>query len=116
MKVSDQTSLSHTAGLPAESIIKVAAIIEVTAIIRMAIGLHTAPRGVTPILDTDKVILNEDPIPGILPTCFHPGDVFAGPDLHQDPIGGADPILTAKPDPDRDLMEGVAIILGVTTV
>ena len=100
MKVSDQTNLSHVAGLPVESIIEAAAIIEVTAIIRMAVGLHTAPRGATPILDANKVILNEDPIPGILPTHICPGDVFTGPDLHPDPIGGADPILAAEPDPD----------------
>ena len=100
MKVSDQTDLSHMAGLPAESIIKVAAIIEVTAAIRMAIGLHTALRGATPILDADEVILDDGPIPGILPTRVCPGDVPAGLDLHPDSMGGADPILTAKPDPD----------------
>ena len=66
----------------------------------MAIGLHTAPRGATPILNGDEVILNEGPIPGILPTCIRLGDVLAGPDLHPDPVGGTDPILTAKPDPD----------------
>ena len=104
------------ADLPAESIIKVATIIKVTAIIRMVVGLHTALRGATPILDADKVILNEGPIPGILPTCVHPGDILTGPDLHPDPVGGADPILTAKPDPDQNLMEGIAVILGVTTV
>ena len=116
MKVSDQTNLSHVAGLPAESIIKVAAIIEATAIIRMAISLHTTPGGATLVLDADEVILNEGPIPGILPTCIHPGDVLTDPDLCPDPIGGADPILAAKPDPDPDLMKGVTVILGVTTV
>ena len=100
MKVSNQTNLSHVAGLPAEGIIKAAAIIKMTAVIRMAIGLHTAPRGATPILDTDEVILNEGPIPGILPTCFHLGDVPTGLDLHPDPLGGADSILAAEPDPD----------------
>ena len=82
----------------------------------MTVGLHTTPRGATPILDIDEVILDEDPISGVLPTCIHPGDVLAGPDLHPDAIGGTDPILAAEPDPDRDLMEGVAIVLGVTTV
>ena len=100
MKASNQTDLSHVAGLPAESIIKVAAIIKATAVKGMAIGLHTAPRGATLILDADKVILDEDPIPGVLPTCIHPGDILAGPNLCPDPIGGADPILAAKPDPD----------------
>ena len=114
MKVSDQTDLSHMAGLPAESIIEAAAIIKVEAIIRMAIGLHATPRGATSILDTDEVILDEGPIPGILPTHVCPGDIPTGPDLCPDPIGDADPILAAKPDPD--LMEGVAIVLGVTTV
>ena len=114
MKVSNQTHLSCIASLPAESVIKAAATIEVTAVEGMTIGFHTTPRGGTPILDANKVILNEDPIPGVLPTHVHPGDVLAGPDLHPDPVGGTDPILTAKPDPD--LMEGVAIILGVTTV
>ena len=63
MKVSDQTDLSHMASHPAEGIIKAAAIIKVTAIERMTVGLHTAPRGATPILDADEVILNEDSIP-----------------------------------------------------
>ena len=116
MKVSDQTDLSHPAGLPAESIIRVAAIIKETAVIRMAIGLHTTSRGATPILNADEVVLDEGPIPGILPTRVHPGDILAGPDVCPDPIGGVDPILTAEPDPDRDLMEGIAIILGVATV
>ena len=116
MKVSDQTDLSHVASLPAESVIKAAATNKATAIEGMTIGLHTAPREATPILDADKVILNEDPIPGALPTCIHPAEVLTDPDLCPDPIGGADPILTAKPDPNPDLMEGVAIILGVTTV
>ena len=80
----------------------------------MTIGLHTAPRGTTPILDADEVTLDEDPIPGVLPTRIRPGDVLAGPNLCPDPVGGADPILPAEPDPD--LMEGVAVILGVTTV
>ena len=83
MKVSDQTDLSCMAGLPAESVIEVAAIIKATAVIRMAVGLHTTQRGATPILDADKVILNEGPIPGILPTRIHPGDIPVGPDLHQ---------------------------------
>ena len=104
------------ASLPAEGIIEAAAIIKVTAIEGMTVGLHTTPRGATLILDADKVILNEDPIPGVLPTLVHPGDVLAGLDLHPDPIGGADLILTAKPNPDQDLMEGIAIVLGVTTV
>ena len=82
----------------------------------MTVGLHTAPRGATPVLDADKVILDEDPIPGVLPTCVHPGDILTGPNLCPDPVGGADPILTAKQDPDPDLMEGVAIVLGVATV
>ena len=100
MKVSDQTDLSHVASLPAESIIEVTAIIEATAIEGVTVGLHTVPRGATLILDVDKVILNKDPIPGVLPTCVCLGDVLAGPDLCPDPVGGADPILTAKPDPD----------------
>ena len=66
----------------------------------MTIGLHTAPRGATPILDTDKVILNEDPILGVLPTLVHPGDILTGLDLCPDPVGGTDPIFTAEPDPD----------------
>ena len=116
MKVSDQTNLSHIASLPAESIIKAAATIKATAIEGMTVGLHTAPRGATPVLDAKEVILNEDPILAVLPTCIHPGDILAGPNLHPDLIGGADPILAAKPDPDPDLMEGIAVILGVTTV
>ena len=100
MKVSDQTNQFHVAGLPAESIIEVAAIIEVTAIVRIAVGLHTTLRGSTPILDANKVILDESPIPGILPTCIHLEDVPAGLNFCPDPIGGANPILTAKPDPD----------------
>ena len=116
MKVSNHTNLSHVASLPAKGIIKAAAIIKVTAIEGMTIGLHTTPRGATPILDADKVILNEDPIPGVLPTLVHPGDILTGLDLHPDPVGGADLILVAEPNPDQDLMEGIAIILGVTTV
>ena len=100
MKVSDQTNLSNVASLPAEGVIEAAAIIKVTAIEGMTVGLHTAPRGVTPILDTDKVILNEDPIPGVLPTLVHPGDILTGLDLHPDPVGGANLILAAKPNPD----------------
>ena len=114
MKVSDQTNLSHVASLPAESVIEAAATIEAKAIEGMTVGLHTAPQGATPILDADKVVLDEDPIPGVLPTHIRQGDVLAGPDLRPDPVGGADPILAAKPDPD--LMEGIAIVLGVTTV
>ena len=138
MKVSDQTDLSCAAGLPAKSIIEAAAIIEATAIVRMAMGLHTTPRGATPILNANAVILNKGPIPGILPTHIHPGDVamglhttprgatpilnanavilnkgpipgilpthihpgdvLTGPDLHPDPVRGADPILAAEPD------------------
>ena len=116
MKVSDQTNLSCMAGLPAESVIKVAAIIKATAVVRMAVGLHTALRGATPVLDTDEFILGKGPIPGILPICVCPGDVPTGPDLCPDPIGGEDPILTAEPDPDQDLMEGIAMNLGVATV
>ena len=104
------------ASLPAEGIIKAEAIIKVTAIEGMTIGLHTTPRGATSILDANKVILNEDSIPGVLPTLVSPGDVLAGLDLHPDPIGGADLILTAEPNPYQDLMEGIAVILGVTTV
>ena len=94
------------ASLPAEgiieaaAIIKAAAIIEVTAIEGMTIGLHTTPRGATPILDADEVILNEDSIPGVLPTFIHPGDILAGVNLHPDPAGGADLILAAGPNPD----------------
>ena len=62
------------------------------------------------------VILNEDPIPGVLPTLVHQGDVLAGLDLHPDPIGGTDLILAAEPNPYRDLMEGIVIILTVATV
>ena len=116
MKVSDQTNLSHVASLPAEGVIKAAAIIEVTAIEGMTVGLHTTPRGATPILDANEVILDEDPIPGVLPTLICPGDVVTGLDLHPGPVGGADLILTAEPNPDRDLMEGIAVILGVATV
>ena len=116
MKVSDQTDLSCAASLSAESIIEAAATIKVTAIEGMAVGLHTTPRGATPILDANGVILKEDPIPGVLPTCIHPGDVLTGPDLDPDPVEGTDPILTAEPDPDQGLMEGIAVILGVTTV
>ena len=116
MKVSDQTDLSHVASLPAEGIIEAAAIIIVTAMEGMTIGLHTALRGATPILDADKVILDEDRIPGVLPTLIHPGDILIGLNLHPDPVGGADLILTAEPNPDQDLMEGIAVILGVTTV
>ena len=100
MKVSDQTNLSHVASLPAEGVIKAAAIIKVTAVEEMTVGLHTTPRGATPILDADKVILDEDPIPGVLPTLVHPGDILTGLDLHPDPIGGTDLILTAEPNPD----------------
>ena len=71
MKVSEKTNLSHMASLQAEGIIEAAAIIVVTAIEGMTIGLHTAPRGATPVLDADEVILDEDPIPGLLPTLVH---------------------------------------------
>ena len=113
MKVSDHTNLSHVASLPAEGIIKAAAIIKVTAIEGMTVGLYTTPRGPTPILVADEVILDEDPIPGVLPTLICPGDILAGLNLHPDSIGGTDLILAAEPNPnrDRDL-----IILGVTTV
>ena len=116
MKVSDQTNLSHTASLPAEGVIEAEAIIEVTAVEGMTICLQTAPRGATSILDADEVILDKDPIQGVLPTLVHPGDLLTGLNLHPDPIGCADPILTAEPNPDRDLMGGIAIILGVATV
>ena len=86
----------HVASLPAESIIKAAAIIKVTAIEGMTIGLHTTPRGATLILDANKVILHEDPIPGVIPPLIHPRDILAGLNLHPDPIGGTDLILTAK--------------------
>ena len=115
MKVSNQTNLSHTASLQA-GVIKAASIIEAVAIEGMTVGLHTTPRGATPILDTDKVILDEDPIPGVLPTLVHPGDTLTGLNLCSDPVRGTDLILAAEPNPDRDLMEGVAVILGVTTV
>ena len=100
MKVSDQTNLSHMASLPAKGVIEVAAIIKVTAVEGMTVGLHTTPRGATPILDANEVILNEDPIPGVFPTLIHPGDILAGLNLHPDPIGGADLILTAEQNPD----------------
>ena len=116
MKVSNQTDPSHAASLPAEAVIEAAAIIKVTAVKGMTIGHHTTPRGATPILDANKVILDEDPIPGVLATLVCPGDVLTGLDLHPDPVGGADLILTAKSNPDRDLMEGIAVVLGVTTV
>ena len=83
-----------------EGVIKAEAIIIVTAIEGMTVGLHTAPRGATPILDANEVVLDEDPIPGVLPTLVHPGDVLAGLNLHPDPIGGADLILAAEPNPD----------------
>ena len=116
MKVSDQTALSHMASLPAESVMEAAAIIEVTAIEGMTVGLHTTPRGATPILDANKVILDEDPIPRVLPTLIHPGGILTSLDLHPDPVGGTDLIPTVGPNPDRDLMEGIAVILGITTV
>ena len=116
MKVSDQTDLSHMANLPAEGIIEAAAIIEVIAVEGMTVGLHTTPRGATPILDADKVILDEDPIPRVLPTLVCPGDVLAGLNLCPDSIGGTDLILAGKPNSDRDLMEGVAAVPGVATV
>ena len=100
MKVSNQTDLSHVASLPAESIIEAATIIKVTVTERMNVVLHTAPRGATPILDTNEVILNKDPIPGVLPTLVCPGDVLAGLDLHPDPIGGVGLILAAEQNPD----------------
>ena len=105
MKVSDQTNLSHMASLPAEGIIKTS-----TAIEGMTVGLQTSPRGATPILDAKEVILDEDSIPGVLPTLLCPGDILTGLNLHPDPVGGPDLILTAKPNPDQDLMEGVAVI------
>ena len=71
----------------------------------MTIGLNTIPRGATPILDANRVILNEDPIPEVLPTLIHSGNVLTGPDLHPDPAS-----------PDQDLVEGMVITLGVTTV
>ena len=104
------------ASLPAEGIIEAAAIIKVTAIEGMTIALHTTPRGATPILDANEVILDEDRIPRVLPTLINPGDVLAGLDLCPDPVAGADLILAAEPNPDQDLMEGIATILGVTTV
>ena len=70
----------------------------------------------TPVLDANGVILDEDPIPEVLPTLIHPGDILAGPDLHPGPTEGADLILTARPSPDQDLVEGMVITLGVTTV
>ena len=88
------------ASLPAEGIIEAAAIIKVTAIQGMTVGLHTIPRGATPILHANEVIINEDPIPGVLSTLIHPEDILAGLDLHPDTIGGADLILTAKPNSD----------------
>ena len=100
MKVSNKTDLSHVASPQAEGVIKAAAIIKVTAIEGMTVGLHTAPRGATPVLDANEVFLNEDPIPGVLPTLTHPGDILAGLDLHPDPVEGADLILAAEPNPD----------------
>ena len=100
MKVSDQIDLSCAASLPAEGIIEAAANIEVTAIEGMTVGLHTTPRGATLILNADEVILDEDPIPGVLPTLFHPGDVLTGLNLHPDPLRGADLVLAAEPNPD----------------
>ena len=82
----------------------------------MTVGLHTTPRGATPVLDADKVILDEDPIPGVLPTLVPPGDILIDLNLCPDPVEGADLILTAEPNPDRDLTEGIAVILGVATV
>ena len=116
MRVSDRTDLSHVASLPAEGIMEAAAIIKATAIEGMTVGFCTTPRGATLVLDADEVILDEDPIPGVLPTLVHPGDILTGHDLCPDPVGGADPILTAEPDPDQDPMEGIAITLGVATV
>ena len=105
-----KTDLSHATSLPAEGTIKAA------AVEGMTVGLYTTPGGATPILDADEVILDEDPIPGVLLTLICLGDILTGLNLHPDPIRGTDLILTAKPNPDRDLMEGIAIILGVTTV
>ena len=108
MKVSDQTDLSHVASHPAEGIIEAAAIIKAAVIIKvtaakgMTTGLHTIPRGATPIIDTNEVILDKDPIPGVLPTLVHPGNILTSLNLHPDPIGGTGPILTAKPNPDQD--------------
>ena len=116
MKVSDQTDLSHPVSLPAEGVIKAAVTIEVTAVEGMTVGLHTAPRGAIPILDANEVILDEDPIPRVPPTLIHQGGVLTGLNLCPDSTGGADLIPAAKPNPDQDLMEGIAIILGVTTV
>ena len=62
MEVSNQTNLSYMGSFLAEGVI------EAAAVEGMTIGLHTIPVGATPILDTDKVILNKDPIPGVLPT------------------------------------------------
>ena len=66
----------------------------------MTIGLNTTPRGATTILDANKVILDEDPIPGVLPTLVHPGDILAG-QIHPDPIGGADLILRINNLPSK---------------
>ena len=82
------------------AIIEVAVIIEAAVLGWMTIGLDTIPRGATPILDANGVILDKDPIPEVLPTLIHPGDVLAGPDLHPDPAEGTDLILTAGPSPD----------------
>ena len=80
------------ASLPAEGVI------EVTAIEGMTLGLHTAPRGATPVLDADEVIL--DLHLGVLPTLVCPGDVLTGLDLCPDPVGGTDLILAAEPNPE----------------
>ena len=56
----------------------------------MTIGLDTIPGGGTPVLDTNGVILNEDPIPEVLPTLIHPGNILTGPDFCPDPAEGAD--------------------------
>ena len=66
----------------------------------MTIGLHTIPGGATPILDANRVILDEGSISEALPALIHPGDIPTGLNLCPDPVGGVDLILTARPNLD----------------
>ena len=115
MGVSNQTCQPHMAHLPAVGIIKAVVIIKVAVAGRMTISLNTIPSRATPILDANRVILDEGPIPEVLLTLIHPGDVLAGPVLHPDLAEGTDLILTARPSPYSDLVKDMVIALGVIT-
>ena len=62
--------------------------------------LHTIPSRATPILDANRVILDEGTIPEVLLTLIHPGNALAGPILNPEHAEGADLILAARPSPD----------------